>query len=443
MPINAREAAYRALSKVRRNGAWTEAALNSVLSNENLEERDASLASRIFYGVVQNLALIDFYITSFSSVRPGKMEPQVLDILRLSVYQLVFMSKIPVNAAVHEGVELVKKHANPRASGLCNAVLRKIASSLENLPVVNGASAAERLSIQYSHPLWLTELQIRRLGEESAAALLAADNREAVMTVRVNTQKASPEVVIKALQADQVEAAVHPWLMNCLELRNTHHIERLDSFKNGLFYVQDPAALLAVLAAAPKPGMLVLDGCAAPGGKSFAAALEMANTGRILSCDINDKKLGRIRDGAARLGLNAIQVQAMDAASFNGELAEKADIVLADVPCSGFGVIRKKPEVRYKTEKEIAELPVLQLNILKNLANYVKPGGILLYSTCTLLQRENEEVIETFLQNNGEFHPEAFDLPEPINQVKTGMMTLWPHIHGTDGFFICRLRRSV
>ncbi len=439
--MNARETALKALTKVRRNGAFSDAALNSVLLKENLDERDASLASRIFYGVEQNQALCDFYISAFSSFKPTKMEPQVLDILRLTVYQLVFLSKIPVNAAVHEGVELAKKHANPRASGLVNAVLRKISANLDQLPAVTGATAADRLSVQYSHPIWLVEAFIKRLGEEGAEALLEANNKEAVITVRINTLKTDKQTLISALQEDAVESADHPWLENCLELRNAHHIDRLAAFEKGYFYVQDPAAILTVLAAAAKPGMLVIDGCAAPGGKSFAAAIEMGDSGRIISCDINEKKLQRVGEGAHRLGIKTIQPQVMDALEPNTDLFASADIVIADVPCSGFGVIRKKPEIRYKPEREVLQLPELQRRILDNLSQYVKPGGILLYSTCTLLERENEDVIQAFLETHGAYVPESFTLPGPEGTVASGMTTLWPHVHGTDGFFLCRLRR--
>lgn len=442
MPINAREAAFKALSKVRRSGAFTDAALNSVLIKANLNERDASLAARIFYGVEQNQALCDFYIDSFTSFKTTKMEPQVLDILRLSVYQLVFMSKIPVNAAVHEGVELAKKHANPRAAGLVNAVLRKISSSLDHLPVVTGADAVTRLSVQYSHPVWLVEEFVSQLGEEGAEQLLDTNNREAVITVKINTLKTDAQTLIASLRDDQVEAAAHPWLENCLVLRNTHHIERLTAFNEGDFYVQDPAAILSILAAAPLPGMAVIDGCAAPGGKSFAAAIEMQDTGCILSCDINGKKLERVQEGASRLGIGTIQTRIMDALEPDSNLFGSADIVLADVPCSGFGVIRKKPEIRYKPEREVIELPTLQLRIIDNLARYVKPGGILLYSTCTLLKSENEDVVQAFLETHSDFQPEPFAVSGPIGEAVSGMATLWPHIHGTDGFFICRLRRT-
>jgi 16S rRNA (cytosine967-C5)-methyltransferase len=248
--------------------------------------------------------------------------------------------------------------------------------------------------------------------------------------------------VLRSLERDGIEAAAHPWLENCLILHGTGNIERLNAYADGSVYIQDPAARLAVLAAAPKPGMFVLDGCAAPGGKSFTAAVEMKNTGRILACDIHEKKLQRISEGANRLGATIIEAKVMDASLTREELKNQADIVIADVPCSGFGVIRKKPEIRYKQEADILKLPALQADILSNLSAYVKPGGVLLYSTCTLLPRENQGVVTPFLETHKDFSREPFELPGPVGRVEAGAVTLWPQLLGTDGFFICKLRRK-
>lgn len=449
MPISAREAALRALTRYRRDAAYSDAALNTVLLKENLEDRESALAARIFYGVIQNMALLDFYISAYSTVRPSQMEPQVLDILRLSAYQLVFMSKIPASAAVSEGVELAKRHANPRASALVNAVLRKLSSTLDRLPELTGAELDQELSIRYSHPVWLVRNFLERLGADETRALLEANNGDNVVYFMVNTLKTDVESALTSLRGEGCDAQMHPWLTNCVILRSMRHIGRLTAFRQGLVYVQDPAAALAVLVAEPKAGMRIIDGCAAPGGKSFAAAIAIKDAGCILSCDVNEKKLGRIKDGARRLGLTAIKTRVLDARVGEPSLYDSADIVLADVPCSGFGVIRKKPEIRFKREEDIAALPELQLGIANTLARYVKPGGILLYSTCTLLERENEEIVTAFLRANGDFQPEPFDLQTvagaraPFITADTGMLTLWPHRTGTDGFFIAKLRRSL
>lgn len=442
MPISAREAAYRALAHYRKNGVWTDDALSSVLNKEMLDGREAALASRIFYGVVQNLALCDYYISCFSSVKLNKIEPQVLDVLRLSVYQIVLLSKIPVSAAVSEGVKLARKHSNPRATGFVNALLRKIAANKQSLPEVKADSDSARLSILYSHPEWLVQSFIDRLGIDSAEALLKANNEPVGLTVCVNTLKVTVPEAMASLESDNAHVTAHPWLENSLEVTNAHQISRLKAFKNGWIYVQDAAAVCAVSAAQPKPGQFVLDGCASPGGKSFTTAVMMGDDGRIRSCDVSEAKIRRLEEGANRLGIRSIETCVRDARETDQTLKNACDIVIADVPCSGFGVIRKKPEICYKSRQDIAGLPELQGQILSHLSEAVKPGGVLLYATCTLLRAENEDVIESFLKTHDQFSTEPFELPGPIGTAVSGMLTLWPHLHGTDGFFICKLRRQ-
>jgi len=245
----------------------------------------------------------------------------------------------------------------------------------------------------------------------------------------VNTLKTSVDALMMQLTEQGIGAEPHPWCPECLVIRGSGSLEQLDAFREGLFYVQDPAARMAAMAADLKPGMRVLDCCSAPGGKSFASAIAMENRGEIISCDLHEKKLGRIRENAERLGFSIIHTQAMDGSQPYEEFRKSFDLVIADVPCSGLGVIRKKPEIRYKPQADIQRLPEVQLRILRGLSSCVKAGGILLYSTCTILREENEAVVEAFLQ---EGHP--FTVEE--------MRTLWPHKNGTDGFFICRMRHN-
>ena len=258
----------------------------------------------------------------------------------------------------------------------------------------------------------------------------------------VNTTRTTAEALKAMLEADHVEAEPHPWLENCLLLSRTGDLERLEAFQQGLFYVQDPASRLSVLAAGAKPGMRVLDCCAAPGGKSFAAAIAMENQGEIVSCDLHPHKKKLIQAGADRLGLTIITPKTADGKVFRPEWERAFDLVLVDAPCSGLGVIRKKPDIRYKDPAPLADLPAVQLDILRNAARYVRPGGTLMYSTCTLLYRENGEVVETFLAENKTYKVEAFTLPGPVGPVQSGSVTLWPHRHGTDGFFISKMRRE-
>jgi 16S rRNA (cytosine967-C5)-methyltransferase len=441
MPVNARDAALAALTTYRRTGRRAEDVLGAAVKG-GLDARDAALATHIFYGVLQNRTYCDYIIDSFSTVRTGRLEPLVLDILRLSVYQLVFLDKIPPSAAVSEGVRLAKKHANPRAAGLVNAVLRKIASTRESLPPVRAATEAERLAIEKSHPLWIVEAYLEQFGPEITEALLAANNATPPVYATVNKLKASREEVLSALQSAGVTAEPYPHLEDTIKIFGQGKLESLKAFRDGLLFVQDPAARLCVTAAGLKPGMRVLDACAAPGGKTFAAAIDMGGEGRITSCDVSEKKVALIRSGARRLGFDSVVTATVqDATRRREDFVHSFDAVLADVPCSGLGVIRKKPDIRYKAEEELRLLPDLQLRILTNLAETVRPGGVLLYSTCTLLRRENEAVIEAFLGIRDDFAPEPFTLPGPFGSAPEGMTTLLGYKHDTDGFFICRMRR--
>ena len=441
--MDAREAAMLALNACQRQGGWSDGALKKQLSAAELSGRDAALATQLCFGVLQNQMLLDFYLSKFSNIPLKRMEGKVVQTLRLGAYQMLFLTRIPHSAAVNSAVALVKAHCkNPRAAGMVNGILRSMERSLQNMPVIPQGDPVAYLSTLYSHPEWLVKEFILSLGEEETAQLLAADNSQPPTAVMVNTTRTTAETLKAMLEADHVEAEPHPWLENCLLLSRTGDLERLEAFQQGLFYVQDPASRLSVLAAGAKPGMRVQDCCAAPGGKSFAAAIAMENQGEIVSCDLHPHKKKLIQAGADRLGLTIITPKTADGKVFRPEWERAFDLVLVDAPCSGLGVIRKKPDIRYKDPAPLADLPAVQLDILRNAARYVKPGGTLMYSTCTLLYRENEEVVETFLAENSSYKAEAFPLPGPVGLVQGGSVTLWPHRHGTDGFFISKMRRE-
>lgn len=441
--MDAREAAMLALNACQRQGGWSDGALKKQLSAAELSGRDAALATQLCFGVLQNQMLLDFYLDKFSNIPLKRMEGKVVQTLRLGAYQMLFLTRIPHSAAVNSAVALVKAHCkNPRAAGMVNGILRSMERSLQNMPVIPQGDPVAYLSTLYSHPEWLVKEFILSLGEEETAQLLAADNSQPPTAVMVNTTRTTVEALKAMLEADHVEAEPHPWLENCLLLSRTGDLERLEAFQQGLFYVQDPASRLSVLAAGAKPGMRVLDCCAAPGGKSFAAAIAMKNQGEIVSCDLHPHKKKLIQAGADRLGLTIITPKTADGKVFRPEWERAFDLVLVDAPCSGLGVIRKKPDIRYKDPAPLADLPAVQLDILRNAARYVRPGGTLMYSTCTLLYRENGEVVETFLAENKAYKAEAFPLPGPVGPVQSGSVTLWPHRHGTDGFFISKMRRE-
>ena len=434
MAMTAREAAWTALQRWRKNGAWSDAALNAVLQSAQLEPRDAALAARICYGTLQNLTLLDHYLSVYCTTPLQKLEPKVLDLLRLSAYQIVLLDKVPPRAAVNEAVALCRKGGCARASGLVNAVLRRVVRAKEAFPFGDPRTDIAAYARLHGFPVWLAH------GYAFAERALAANNADAPACLQVNTMKTTAYALAASLHADGIETEPHPWLPDALLCRGGN-LAAARAFADGWFYVQDAAAHCAALVSGAQPGMRVLDACAAPGGKSFAAAVQMRDQGYMISCDIHENKWKRIRSGAERLGLTCISTRTMDARRPDADLTGAMDVVLADVPCSGLGVIRKKPEIRFKDPAELERLPTIQRDILAGLASCVKPGGVLVYSTCTVLARENEDVAHDFLRSHPEFSPEAFSLPLPGADAPDGMFTFWPQEHGTDGFFVCKLRR--
>lgn len=436
MRSTARETALLALSACERQGAWADGYLKKAIREAGLDSRDGALCTRLCFGVLQNKLLLDFYLGQFSRLPLSRMEEPGLEALRLGAYQLLFMDRIPPSAAVNESVSLARKYCrNPQLGGVVNGILRNLHRQCAAL------AQPEDLETRYSHPAWLVKALSRGVPAAELEALLAADNSMPFTTAQVNLCRATAEEAVSSLKAEGVTVEPHPWLENCLYLSGTGNIEGLDTFQKGYFYIQDAAARLAVMAAGPERGMRVLDACAAPGGKSFAAAIAMEDLGEIVSCDIHPHKERLIRAGAERLGLRSIAPVTQDGKERRPQWEGSFDLVMADVPCSGLGIIRKKPDIRYKDPGPMACLPAMQRAILKNVSAYVRPGGVLLYTTCTLLEAENEAVVNGFLAEHGEFAPEAFTLPEPVGNHVSGRLTLWPHIHGTDGFFIAKLRR--
>lgn len=437
--MGARETALNALIACRKSGAWSNGVLKELTRRDRLDSRDAALATRLCYGVLQNRNRLDFTLRQLLTGRLKDLHPVVRDILHLGLYQIYELDKIPDSAAVNESVALAKKYCkNPKAASLVNGVLRSAVRTRGQLK--EPVSYADR----YSHPDELISLLKQNLPKGKLEATLIADNTAPQTVVQVNTLRISTAKLVERLAAEQVQAQPHGWMQDCLILSGTGSIENLPSFREGCFYVQDPASRLSVLCAGlPKEDIRVLDCCAAPGGKSFAAAIAMEGRGSITSCDIHGHKTELIAGGAARLGLTNITPRQQDATVPVPQWENAMDAVLADVPCSGLGIIRKKPDIRYKDLAQTEQLPQLQLQILKTQASYVKPGGILMYSTCTLLRRENEDVVNAFLAQHPDFHPEPLPLPEVFPQNESGMLTLIPGEYDTDGFFICRLRRNV
>ena len=440
MKQSARITALRVLVSCRSNGAWADAALKAQISRDGLSGPDAALCSRIVYGVMQHQMLLDFYIGAYCSQKPDHLQPPLLEILRIGAYQILFLDKIPDSAAVNTSVELAKLSKRGQASGLVNAVLRKISQNKESLPPIPDRNEIQRLSIQYSHPKWLTKRMVALLGREEAERFLASNNEIAPLTVQVNPLKTTTESLTEELRQAGIEVHPHAWVPDCLELSGTGDLTALPAFRDGKFLVQDPAARLVSLIANIRPGLKVLDVCAAPGGKSLSAAFAMTGQGDILSCDLHENKLKRIQESADRLGADIITTRAADGRVFQPEWEAAFDVVLVDAPCSGLGIIRKKPDTRYKKADDLFTLPVIQSAILDNSARYVRPGGTLVYSTCTILPEENEQVTQACLAEHTDFTMSPIELPQPVGTT-SGALTLWPQRHDTDGFYICRMTR--
>ncbi len=434
--MSARETALNVLQTCRMQSGWSNSTLKDLTSRDGLDRRDAALAARLSYGVLQNRQRLDFYLAQLLTGKVKDLHPAVRDILHLGLYQIYDLDKIPASAAVNESVALAKKYCKkqPYASGLVNAVLRKAHQAKGTL------KEPKSYVDKYSHPQKLVDLLKENVGKERLEAMLMADNAAPQTVIQVNTLKTDDKTLTGILAGEGVEAEPHAWMENALVLSGTGNLEKLSSFRQGLYYVQDPAARLSVLCAELRPGAKVLDCCAAPGGKSFAAAI--CGAGEIISCDVHPHKIGLIENGARRLDIKTLTARLQDATAFVPEWENAMDAVICDVPCSGYGIIRKKPDIREKDPEAMAELPRLQLEILTNQARYVKPGGILLYSTCTVLRRENEDVVAAFLEKNADYQLEKLHLPPVFPDNTSGMLTLVPGEYDTDGFFIARLRRN-
>lgn len=434
-----REAALETLTACRRLDAWSDNNLKTAC--RGLDRREAALAARLTYGVLQNRALLDFYLDALCSQRFETLEPFIRDVLRLGAYQILYMDRVPDSAAVDESVELVKRKNRRRAAGMINAILRRLSREKGQLPEVPEENPAEFLALRYSHPKWLVERLLPLLGREEAEAYLRLDNGSVPTMIQRNPLRCKAAELAESLTASGAVLTPHPWMPDCWQLSGGGSIETMPAFRQGWFQVQDAAARAAVLAMGLEPGQQMLDVCAAPGGKSFAAAMMMENQVEIISCDIHRHKLSLIERGAERLGLCCIHPELADGRQCREEWLEGFDAVLCDVPCSGLGIIRKKPDIRYKDPEQLAGLPKVQSAILDNASRYVKPDGVLLYTTCTILPEENQDVTEAFLTCHPEFVRESVSLPG-FREENDGSLTLWPQRHETDGFFICKMRKS-
>lgn len=432
--INARKVAFEALMKIEKDAAYSNLTLDSFLNKYELEYRDKSFVSALFYGVIERKITLDYNLSLYLQKPLSKLKPEACTVLRLGAYQILYMDKVPASAAVNESVKLSKKYCS-YASGLINAVLRKVDKNGIKLPEEIGT--AYYLSIKYSCEKWLCLKWIREYGFENAEGILAASTGSPDVFIRVNTTKITDDELIEFLKNEGVDCE-KTHVTDALKISlNGKDIETLLAYKKGFFHVQDLSSQLCAKALGAKEGDRVFDLCSAPGGKAYTVAELIKNSGEVLCFDKYESRVDLINKGADRLGLSVIKGAVSDALVYRDELG-KADCVLCDVPCSGTGIIRRKPEIKYKSEQELETLPEVQYAILKNGAEYVRKGGRLVYSTCALSKKENEEVCEKFLQENSDFE-KVLPLPEISDKY---YLTFMPHIDLSDGFYISCFKRK-
>lgn len=436
----AREAAYRSLFLCERDKKYSSLEIDASIRRFSLEGADKGLYTALVYGVIERRITLDYMIGRLSSKPVDSLDNEVLVLLRLGLYQLIYLDRIPDSAAVNETVNLAKKNA-PRAASFINALLRNFLRAMDkdDLPYPDKSDMREYLSVRYS--VGYDVLDTLMASVDDIEAVLSAFERQPDVTLRVNTLKISREELLALLKEKGVEAAPTAYSPYGVRLtQKSLHADVMELISSGLVYIQDEASQIAICAASIAPDTTVIDTCACPGGKSFSAAILMENRGQVKSFDLHKNKLSLIDKGAERLGITIIETSERDGSKRDDTLALSADTLICDVPCSGLGVIAKKPEIRYKSAAEFSRLPDIQYAILKNASAYVKHGGVLVYSTCTLNKAENEDVVERFLKECDDFGHEDFVVGEIKS--KGGMLTLTPHIHGTDGFFVAILRRK-
>ena len=433
--MSARKTALFLLCKWEEKGTY----LNLTLSREEMgKQEERGLLTALLYGTVERCITLDYHLGMIAKRRMADLTPHTRNLLRLGAYQILFLSGIPDFAAVNECVRLAE---NRGEASLINGVLRTLCREREKLqPPPREKNFARYLSVKESFPLPLVRRFLEEYGEGRTEAILSAFNREKGLTLRVNTLKISRDEYLSALLNAGVAAS--PTANSPFGIRLAESVDptSLYGFAEGLFFVQDEASQIAACALDPKAGQRVLDLCACPGGKSFSAAILMENRGQIDAFDLHESKLSLVTSGAGRLGITLLHADVADAALPRPERAGKYDRVICDVPCSGLGVLGKKPDLRHRDIASLEELPPLQAKILENAADALAPGGVLVYSTCTLLGAENRGQVEAFLKNRPDLRPCPFSVGSL--SAPDGMLELAPDTHGTDGFFIAKLVRA-
>lgn len=422
--MNARETALKTLYEIEFNGAYSNIVLKSALSAE-YSKLDKAFITQIVYGVIRYKLSLDYIISKFSTVKIKKLSKYVLLILRMGVYQIKYMDKVPDSASVNESVRLAKRYCG-KSSGFVNAVLRNI---IKNNDIIEyPEDKIKNLSVRYSFP----EEMVRVFSDLSfCEELLASLNIEPETSIRLNTLK-TKELIIDGIKDNP--------LYTYAKIISGVDIAGSKEYCDGLFTVQDVAAMMPSLALNPSPGDICVDVCSAPGGKTTHLAELMENKGVIYAFDIHEHKIDIINKNAQRMGIDIIRAECHDSATAKSDIIGKANKVLVDAPCSGLGIIRRKPDIKWSKD-DISALPEIQYNILKSASEYLMTGGEMVYSTCTLNPAENEGVIFRFLKENDGYELIKISLPSSLNRDNDGYITLYPNIDNTDGFFIAKIKR--
>lgn len=432
-----RQLVLQLLIKMAKNTAFSNILLDEALLSSGLSPQDKKFTAALFYGVIERQITLDEIIKKYCNRPIAKLSVEIQQILRMGIYQLLYMDSVPESAAVNESVILAKQNKNPAASGFVNGLLRSFIR--DGMEIPTSKNKIEALSLEYSCPQWLISKWMNEYGQAATRTMLETSLGRAPITIKVNTTKLGIDEIIPELEADGISAVRVENIPDCLEIKTGAGVEASSAYKKGYFHVQDISSQLCCMALAPKSDETVLDLCSAPGGKAFTLAEMMNNQGRLLAFDLHENRVQLIWKGAKRLGLSCIKAAVNDAKKLK-ENMPTADKILCDVPCSGLGVIRRKPEIKYKNPQDFENLPKVQLEILETSASYLKVGGELVYSTCTINKAENDDVIDEFLARHSEFEKAEIlpNLRKPFGSYKA---TIFPDYCNSDGFFIAKVKK--
>lgn len=442
-----RELVLGILLEVTRDGEYSHIALRNVLNKyQYLDKKERAFITRVTEGTLERMIEIDYIINQFSKVKVNKMKPVIRNILRSAVYQLKYMDGIPNSAVCNEAVKLATKKGFANLKGFVNGVLRNIERNLDTITYPDESDLVAHLSVKYSMPEWILKQWMGMYSRETIETMLQDFLEEKPTTIRCNQNQITVDALVEKLEKEGVHVEKHPYLPYALWISSYNYLADLESFQDGAFHVQDISSMLVAQIAQPKEGDAVIDVCAAPGGKSLHMAEMLKGTGHVEARDLTDYKVNLIWENIMRSGMKNIEAVRFDATVLDEESIEKADIVVADLPCSGLGVLGKKTDLKYKmTEKTQDDLVALQRDILSKVKEYVKPDGTLVYSTCTIHEKENLGNVHWFLENNKEF--ELVSIKELLCDelkdyvVEGGCLQLLPGVHEGDGFFIAKFKK--